>query len=160
MMEGNTTMRMLLYSLTALLLTTATVSAQDVPQYVLDACEVEQGLVIGSDTPERYAHLPGVYTGTWDKVLDSAVIVTNVRDDDSVEFYYAWNTYDGWNITRPGCSNRTGEIDDDVMEFDGSRATISYTIQDSGELRGAYKTRNGTSRGTFTKLASHPWTGQ
>ena len=152
-------MRTLLYSLTAFLFTTATAFAQNVPQYVLDACEVEQGLVIGSDTPERYAHLPGVYTGSWDRVLDSAIIVANVRDDDTVEFYYAWNTYDGWNITRPGCSNRTGTIDDDVLEFKG-RATVSYTLQDGGELRGSYRTRNGTSRGTFTKLATHPWTGQ
>lgn len=137
----------------------ATANADSVPSYVKEACSIGDGTVLGQNTASKFAHLPGVYTGDWDGQLDSTLIIVDVDDNGRAESFYAYGTYSGWNIHQPGCRGVFGEVSGDSITYKGRR-TITYRVNSPNELRGTYDFGSGFSRGTFSKLTSHPWQGK
>lgn len=152
-------MRTLFGFLGALLLMTASAVADEVPSFTMDNCDVPDGTVLGANTVPEYAHLVGVYTGKWSNALPSTLIVVDVDRSGSIDAYYSFDRYRNWNIQSAGCSRWNGIFEDGTLTFRGRNATVTYEVEDDGAFIGTFDRAPHRNRGTFTKIADHPWQG-
>lgn len=97
------------------------------------------------------ANLPGVWVGTWDGGMCSALIVESVDQAGTVKAWYVWGTYSPWRIAQPGKSNWNGKLSGATLAFERPRASIHFTIASPTSLSGVYSNAAGQTKGMFTK---------
>lgn len=97
------------------------------------------------------ASLYGVWVGTWDGGLCSALVVESVKPDGTVRAWYVHGTYSPWNITRPGKYNWTGRFSNNKLVFKGAQGGVDYALSSAGKLDGLYYNAGGQTKGSFVK---------
>jgi hypothetical protein len=119
----------------------------------LSACEVSVDYKIaalGPGAPAAAAALQGVWLGSWDGVLCSALIIESISSDGTIKAWYINGRYAPWYV-QPGKSQWTGKLSDKKLAFKGSRVSVDYTVASPTQLNGIYSNNSGQYKGTFTK---------
>lgn len=107
----------------------------------------------GSDVPEKFARLSGIWNGKWDGILCHVLIVEEVSTDGSVVAVYTWGTAPGSNINTAGYVRLKGKFKVGSLKLDefenGARASYRYA---DGKLNGVYANNSGFSKATLAKI--------
>ena len=120
----------------------------------LAACEQSVDYKIASldpGAPPAAAVLQGVWLGSWEGGLCSALIVESVSKDGEVQAWYVFGRYSPWQISQPGKQRWAGKLSDRKLVFKGARGSADYTLVAPTQLAGIYYSNNGQYKGAFTK---------
>jgi hypothetical protein len=90
--------------------------------------------------PQRAAYL-GKWTGTWDGILPTVLVVERVTAG-SAETIYAWGVAPRWKISSPGWVRTTGQFANGVLRLSlrlpTTVATVTYRMLPDGTLDATY----------------------
>ena len=120
----------------------------------LKACETTADYKIvppEAGAPAAAAAFEGVWLGTWEGGLCSALIVERVSAAGDVQAWYVYGRYSPWNIPQPGKRQFSGKLVGQKLVFSGARGGIDYVLTAPTALSGLYYSNSGQYKGQFTK---------
>ena len=120
----------------------------------LNACEISTDYKIApleAGAPANAAALQGVWVGTWEGGLCSALIVESIAKDGTIQAWYVFGRYPAWQIAQPGKRRWTGKLSDKKMVFKGQGGGADYTLVGSSRLDGLYYFGSSQYKGAFAK---------
>lgn len=120
----------------------STAAAWELPDY-MDGCWHASGnyVVQPADPGVRpeFTRFLGIYTGRWANQLPHTLVVSEVRDDGTAVFIYAYDAYGPWGIDEAGCGRFTGRIEGAALHGELRQGiTVRYEIDGDGDLLGRW----------------------
>ena len=109
--------------------------------------------------PPQVSGFSGKWTGSWEGMLDSALIVTKIYPAQKggwrADVVYSWGTNYSWRIREPGYREFDADFKDGALVIQsGSLLTIKYRLSDDGKtLEGLYNAHRGDYKGIFQRAA-------
>lgn len=146
-------MRLWIRFVCACLMGTVAFVGIDARAQTLAACEVSVDyklVTLDPGAPPAAAALQGVWLGSWDGVLCSALIVESISNDGQVQAWYVNGRYAPW-YAQPGKRRWTGRLSDKKLVFKGSQGGVDYTLAGPTQIDGVYFNNSGQYKGSFTK---------
>jgi len=128
--------------------------AQAAEAQTLNACEIATDYKIApleAGAPASAAALQGVWVGSWDAGLCSALIVESIGKDGAIQAWYVYGRYSPWQIQQPGKARWSGRLSDKKMVFKGPRGGADYTLVGASQLEGHFYNNSGQYKGSFAK---------
>ncbi len=129
----------------------AALSASAAGAETVKACDVSVDYKTVPPDPAAAAAFQGVWVGSWDSVLCSALIVESIDASGKVQAWYIYGRSPQYQIPQAGKQHWTGKIVDKKLEFRGGRGGADYTLTSAGQLDGLYYGSAGQFKGTFAK---------
>ena len=120
----------------------------------LKACETTADYKIvppEAGAPAAAAAFEGVWLGSWEGGLCSALIVESVSAAGNVQARYVYGRYSPWYIPQPGSRQISGKLVGQKLVFAGPRGGIDYVLTTPTELSGLYYNASGQYKGQFAK---------
>lgn len=103
--------------------------------------------------PQRAAYL-GKWTGTWDGILPTVLVVERVTAS-SAETIYAWGVAPQWKISSPGWVRAVGQFTGGALRLSlrlrTTVATVTYRMRPDGTLDATYLWQGYTSRARMVR---------
>jgi hypothetical protein len=112
-----------------------------------------------STVPSDVAAFSEKWSGRWEGVLDSTLVVTKIYPNKKggwrADVVYSWGTYSGWRIDRAGYREYEADFKDGALVVQSGRLVITYRLSDDrGSLAGTWNAMRGDYKGTFVRAAS------
>jgi hypothetical protein len=130
------------------------IAAHGASAETLKACDmtVDYALApIEQGAPQSAAALQGVWVGTWDGGMCSALVVESISISGGVQAWYVYGRYTPWGIAQAGKAKWAGKMVNNKLSFAGSRGGADYTLTAPNKLDGLYFSSAGQFKGAFSK---------
>jgi hypothetical protein len=107
-----------------------------------------------NDVPAELRLFSGIWVGSWNNQLCSALIVEDLEKDGTVRGKYVFGSNPAWYINSPGTLALPGKISHRIATFRTNDAVIEYRLAAPDELAGTYTARRAPNSGSFRRLAT------
>lgn len=106
----------------------------------------------GGDVSSDYAAFSGIWSGSWDNILDGKLAVKDIQEDGAVSVVYAWGDHPRRRFFA-GSTETTGRISDGVLALErfNNGAVAEFAMKEDGTLAASYDLQGNVSTAVFRK---------